>query len=65
MYSGPHLKDTKSQQGNTFDRRDCLKAENIFSNRRQGRIAGGKEVKDDRPYMVAVMLRQDTDYGGG
>ena len=61
--------DTKSQKGNIFDIRDCLKllikAENIFRNTRQGRIAGGKEAKDDRPYMVAVMLRQDTDYGGG
>ena len=29
--------------------------------RRRGRILGGKEADDDRPYMVAVMMNLDGD----
>ena len=29
--------------------------------RRRGRILGGKEADDDRPYMVAVMINLDGD----
>ena len=33
--------------------------------RRGGRILGGKEADDDRPYMVAVMINLDGGSGTG
>ena len=33
--------------------------------RRGGRILGGKEADDDRPYMVAVMINLDGGSGSG